>query len=76
MAHVRLNISLEEDLAKELDQIAKELGEKKSHIVRDALMYYFDYLDVKLAEKRLKDLEKGKTGLIPAEEVFKKLGLE
>ncbi len=76
MAHVRLNISLEEDLAKELDQIAKELGEKKSHIVRDALMYYFDYLDVKLAEKRLKDLEKGKTELIPAEEVFKKLGLE
>ena len=76
MAHVRLNISLEEDLAKELDQIAKELGEKKSHIIRDALMYYFDYLDVKLAEKRLKDLEKGKSELIPAEEVFKKLGLE
>ncbi len=76
MAHVRLNISLEEDLAKELDEIAKELGEKKSHIIRDALMYYFDYLDVKLAEKRLNDLEKGKTELIPAEEVFKKLGLE
>ena len=76
MAHVRLNISLEEDLAKELDEIAKELGEKKSHIIRDALMYYFDYLDVKLAEKRLKEIEEGKTELIPAEEVFKKLGLE
>ncbi len=76
MAHVRLNISLEEDLAKELDEIAKELGEKKSHIIRDALMYYFDYLDVKLAEKRLKEIEEGKTELIPAEEVFKKLDLE
>jgi len=76
MAHVRLNISLDEDLAKELDEIAKELGEKKSHIIRDALMYYFDYLDVKIAEKRLKDIEEGKTELIPVEKVFKELGLE
>lgn len=76
MAHVRLNISLEEELAKELDEIAKELGEKKSHIIRDALMYYFDYLDIKIAEKRLKAIEDGKSKLIPAEEVFKEAGLE
>ena len=76
MAHVRLNISLEEDLAKELDEIAKELGEKKSHIIRDALMYYFDYLDIKIAEKRLKAIEDGKSKLIPAEEVFREAGLE
>jgi predicted transcriptional regulator len=76
MAHVRLNISLDEEIARELDEIAKELGEKKSHIIRDALMYYFDYLDIKIAEKRLKDVEEGKSKLIPAEEVFKELGLE
>ncbi|RUM58299.1 MAG: CopG family transcriptional regulator [Persephonella sp.] len=76
MAHVRLNISLEEELAKELDEVAKELGEKKSHIIRDALMYYFDYLDIKIAEKRLKAIEDGKSKLIPAEEVFKEAGLE
>ncbi len=76
MAHVRLNISLEEELAKELDEIAKELGEKKSHIIRDALMYYFDYLDIKIAEKRLKAIEDGKSKLIPAEEVFREAGLE
>ncbi len=76
MAHVRLNISLEEELARELDEIAKELGEKKSHIIRDALMYYFDYLDIKIAEKRLKAIEEGKSKLIPAEEVFKEAGLE
>jgi len=63
-------------LAKELDKIAKELGEKKSHIIRDALTYYFDYLDIKLAEKRLKEIEEGKSELIPAEKVFKELGLE
>ncbi len=76
MAHVRLNISLEEELAKELNEIAKELGEKKSHIIRDALMYYFDYLDIKLAEKRLKDIEEGKEELIPLEDVKKMLGFE
>ncbi len=76
MAHVRLNISLDEEIAKELEEIAKELGEKKSHIIRDALMYYFDYLDIKIAEKRLRDVEEGKSKLIPAEEVFKELGLE
>ncbi len=74
MAHVRLNISLEEELARELDEIAKELGEKKSHIIRDALMYYFDYLDIKIAEKRLKAIDEGKEELIPLEDVKKRLG--
>ena len=76
MPAVRMNISLDKEIADELESIAKELGEKKSHIIRDALMYYFDYLDVKIAEKRLKDIEEGRSKLIPAEEVWKKLGLE
>ncbi|WP_297455265.1 DUF6290 family protein [Persephonella sp.] len=76
MPAVRINISLDKEIADELESIAKELGEKKSHIIRDALMYYFDYLDVKIAEKRLKDIEEGRSKLIPAEEVWKKLGLE
>ncbi len=76
MPAVRMNISLDKEIADELESVAKELGEKKSHIVRDALMYYFDYLDVKIAEKRLKDIEEGRSKLIPAEEVWKKLGLE
>jgi len=76
MGHVRLNISLDEEIVKELNNIAKELGEKKSHIIRDALMYYFDYLDIKIAEKRLKAIEEGKPKLIPFEEVKKQLGLD
>ena len=76
MPAVRMNISLDKEIADELESIAKELGEKKSHIIRDALMYYFDYLDEKIAEKRLKDIEEGRSKLIPAEEVWKKLGLE
>ncbi|HIC09440.1 MAG TPA: ribbon-helix-helix protein, CopG family [Aquificales bacterium] len=73
MAVKRLNITLEEELAEELERIAKELGEKKSRLIAKALTFYFDYLDTKIAEERLKKLEKGETEVIPAEEVFKEL---
>lgn len=76
MSTVRLNISLDSNIAKELEKIAKELGEKKSHIVKDALMYYFDYLDTLIAEKRLKALENEESELFPAKEVWKEVGLE
>ena len=69
----RLNITLDEELAEELEKIAKELGEKKSRIIAKALTFYFDYLDTKIAEERLKKLEKGETDIVPAEEVFKEL---
>jgi len=73
MGAKRLNITLDEELAKELERIAAELGEKKSRLIAKALTFYFDHLDAKLAEKRLKKLKEGKTYTIPAEEVFKGL---
>ena len=76
MNTVRVNISLDNSIAKELDKISKEIGEKKSHIVKDALIYYFDYLDILIAEKRLKALENGESEMVPAEEVWKKAGLK
>ncbi len=72
---VRHNITLDEDVSKELDTMAKELGEKKSKIIEKALTVYFDILDLKLAETRMKELEKGRDKLIDAEEVWKNLGI-
>ena len=72
---VRHNITLDEDVSKELDSVAEELGEKKSAIIEKALETYFDLLDLKLAKKRLADLEKGSDRLLDSEEVWKKLGL-
>jgi predicted DNA-binding protein len=72
---VRHNITLDEDVSKELDTMAKELGEKKSKIIEKALTVYFDLLDHKLANKRIKDLEEGRDKLIDAEEVWKDLGI-
>jgi len=72
---VRHNISLDEEVSKELETMAKELGEKKSKIIEKALTVYFDLLDLKLAKKRMKELEKGLDKLIDAEEVWKDLGI-
>ena len=72
---IRHNITLDEDVSKELETMAEELGEKKSKIIEKALTVYFDLLDLKLAEKRMKDLEKGRDKLIDAEEVWKDLGI-
>jgi len=75
MAVRRLNITLDSEIAEELELISKELGEKKSKLIEKALTFYFDYIDVKIAEKRLKRLEQGETETIPAEKVFKELGI-
>ena len=72
---VRHNITLDADVSNELDSVAEELGEKKSAIIEKALEAYFDLLDLRLAEKRLADLEKGSDRLLDSEEVWKKLGI-
>jgi predicted DNA-binding protein len=70
---VRHNITIDADVSKELETLAAELGEKKSAIIEKALETYFDLLDLKLARKRLVDLEKGSDRLHDAEDVWKKL---
>ena len=71
----RHNITLDEEVSRELETMAEELGEKKSKIIEKALFVYFDLLDIKLAEKRMKELEKDRDKLIDAEEIWKKIGI-
>jgi len=71
----KMSITLNNAVADELSVVANELNEKKSHLIEKALMFYFDALDETLADKRLKDLEAGKIHTIPAEDVWKELGL-
>jgi predicted DNA-binding protein len=72
---VRHNITIDEDVSRELEIVAAELGEKKSAIIEKALEAYFDLLDLKLAKRRLADLKKGRDRIHDAEDVWKKLGL-
>ena len=73
--HTRHNITLDKDISRELEEISKELGEKKSAIIEKALTAYFDLLDLRLAKKRLKDIEKGKDKIVDADKVWETIGI-
>jgi len=72
---VRHNITLNDDISRELETIVSELGEKKSSIIEKALTVYFDFLDLKLVQKRLKDLSEGRDSIVDAKEAWKELGI-
>ncbi|MFZ2968412.1 MAG: hypothetical protein WA080_05080 [Sulfuricurvum sp.] len=71
----KMSITLDNEVMMELNALAKELNEKKSHLIENALMIYFDILDEKLTDKRLRELESGEVKAIPAQDVWKELGL-
>jgi len=71
MSTVRLNITLPSSVNDDINHYAQELNEKKSHLIASALDMYFDYLDIKVAEKRLNDGEPTLT----LDEMKKELGL-
>ena len=75
MSRPKAVFTLDKDVIDELDYIAAELKEKKSRIVEKALTLYFDALDIKIADKRMQDVKEKKSKLIPADEVYKNLGL-
>ncbi len=76
MQKIRSTFTIDKAVIDELNVVAEELGEKKSHIVEKALTMYYDYIDVAIAEKRLKEVDEGRSGTVSAEEVYKALGLE
>jgi hypothetical protein len=69
MNTTRLNITLPTAINNDITRYAEELNEKKSHIIASALEMYFDYLDIRVAEKRLNDNEP----TISMEDFFKEL---
>lgn len=75
MQKIRSTFTVSDFIIDELNSVSEELNEKKSHIVEKALSMYFDTIDEKLSDQRLKKLEDKKEKLIPASEVFKELGL-
>lgn len=52
---VKVSITLNAYLRKEVDNISSELGKTRSRIIADALEYYLDFLDLVIAERRLND---------------------
>lgn len=54
----KVMFSLSENLANELDEMAKELKQTKSKLTSEALEFYFDYLDLQIAQNRIKEKNK------------------
>ena len=75
MHALKTTFTLPEHIVKELATFSEELGEKKSHMVAEALSQYFDTLDLKIALKRSQEVHEGKVKPIGLEEVKKELGL-
>jgi metal-responsive CopG/Arc/MetJ family transcriptional regulator len=71
MATERINLTLPNHISTQLNEFSEELNEKKSHIVAAALERYYDYLDIKVAQKRADENEETYT----LDEVRKELGL-
>ncbi len=75
MERPRVSFTLDKNILSELDEVAKELGEKKSHIVEQALEMYFDAVDTMIADKRLEEIAEGKMKVLSLAEFKKELGL-
>jgi predicted transcriptional regulator len=70
-----INIRLEKDVVRTLDEYAQELDKTRTSLVEKAIELYLDKLDEMIADKRIDNLKAGITTLIPLEEVFKKAGI-
>jgi len=76
MATTKKLISMDKGLAEELSNLSELLKIPQSEIVEKALDFYFDYLDLAVAEKISREIEEGKMKVYDAEEVFKELGID
>jgi RHH-type rel operon transcriptional repressor/antitoxin RelB len=71
-----LAIRLPEDIELRLGNLAKKTGRTKTFYAREAILEYLDDLeDLYLAEKRLSNINKGKTKTIKLNQLERELGL-
>lgn len=76
MANVKKLISLDEGLARELENVSEALHKSQKEIVENALDFYFDYTDTVVADKITKDIKSGEMETYNSEDVYKELGIE
>jgi len=76
MATVKKLISLDENIAKELENVADALHKSQREVVENALDFYFDYTDTVVADKITKEINSGDMKVYDSEDVYKELGIE
>ena len=76
MATVKKLFSLDEHLAKELENVSNALHKTQREVLESALDFYFDYTDTVVADKVTRDIKSGKMEVYDAKDVYKELGIE
>jgi len=72
-----LAISLPEKIEERLERLAKRTGRTKAYCARQAIIEHLEDLeDVEIADKRLKNLQAGKTRAIPLSRLLRKYGVD
>ena len=71
------SIRLPQSVEQRLEALSVLTGRTKSFYVKEAILEHLDDLeDVYLAEKRLEDLQAGRSQTIPLQDVMKRYGLD
>jgi predicted DNA-binding protein len=76
MSAVKKMLSMDEGVARELEQVAKALGKTQREVVESALDFYFDYTDGVIADEISRKIEAGEMRTYDADEVEKMLGID
>ncbi|MCF6330493.1 MAG: hypothetical protein L3I99_02945 [Sulfurimonas sp.] len=76
MATVKKLLSLDEGIARELENVADALQKTQKEVVENALDFYFDYTDTVVADKITKEIKSGDMKVLDANDVYKELGIE
>lgn len=76
MATIKKLLSLDEGIAKELENVADALHKTQKEVVESALDFYFDYTDTVVADKVTREIKSGEMQILNAEDVYKELGIE
>ncbi len=75
MDRVRRNIMISANLDRELEAMAKAVGETRSGLISRALARYMDELDLEIARERALRHERGETRALTPAEMRKALDL-
>ena len=76
MSVVKKLVSIDSNIAEELEALSKTLDITQKELIERALDFYFDHTDSITAQKISDDISSGKVKIHDADDVFEALGLE
>lgn len=76
MATVKKLLSLDESIAKELENVAQAMHKTQKEVLETALDFYFDHTDTIVADSVVKEIQSGKMSVQKSQDVYKELGIE